>query len=1085
MIENIKTSHKFMKSNLIKKFFFFLLCIVLTVFLLPKSSTFALSLIPDDPQLVADYRVESILFDGDYAYIGGSFKNVGNLFRQNGFVTDTTNGTFDLSWPEIKGGQVRVVVSDGNEGWYIGGNFTSIGDYPINYLAHILADKSVDQNWNPNPDSSVTFISLSGSDIYVGGWFTSIGGQSRTRLAKLNNTTGQADATWNPNPDNSISALAVSGSDIYVSGNFASIGGQAITRIAKLNSTNGNADITWAPNPNNSVTTIAISGSDIYVGGYFTSIGGQTRNRIAKLNNTTGEADLTWNPNANNSVLIIYISGTDIYVGGNFTNIGGLARNRIAKLNNSTGSADATWNPNSNGRISSISIDESDIYVAGYFTSIGGLTRTYYTKLNNTTGAPSASWNPVAYGTAYNPVVSANTSYVFLGGDPFLMENNVSRNYLAKINLTTGLVDPDWNPNPNEGVYTMAVSGDDLYIGGYFTSVGGLTRNRLAKINKNTGVVDATWNPNANNLINTLTLSGSDVYVGGAFSSVGGQLRNRIAKLDNTTGAANVLWNPNANDWVETILVSESDVYVGGYFDTIGGQTRERLAKLNNTTGEAYLNWDASVDNPDPAMWVNDMEINGTDLYVGGYFDSIAGQIRNGAAKINVNTGIVDPFWNPISDTNDCLYSLSILESTVIIGGQFYSIQGEDIYNLAQVDMNMANPDPYFNQSPSMVSIIAIQDRRYWFATEYFSPFLYTYTLESIPPTVSLNTLQNSQLSDNTPTLTGTASDANGSISSVEFQIDSTSGTWSNCMSNDGTFNEQSEIFSCTPITELSEGSHTMYVRAKDSNYNTTPIGSYDSKTFTIDTIFPSLAITYIDQYKVTSTRWMINRKPLFEGIADPNTTIQVQIPTANISTSITSNSNGYWSWKSTTDLPLGTYQVKFSSTDSALNVTQTSVTLVVMNTFNNDVEETIPSEEEVEPIIEEEKEQEPKEEQTQEEGAIQTLQFLNKDGNPLVNAYITIEGTEYFTDSSGEIKVVGLDKNKNYKVKIEYNGVKYESEVLGKMDTVHTTIVNVTDNDIVKTTNWKNILLYAGICILALVIIIFFTKKAKTLHTR
>ena len=238
---------------------------------------------------------------------------------------------------------------------------------------------NADLTWNPNANSTVNTIAISGSDIYVGGLFSgsnSIGGQTRNRIAKLNNTNGNADATWNPNANNTVNTIAISGSDIYVGGAFTTInGGTTRNRLAKLNNTDGTADATWNPNANERVLTIAISGGDIYVGGFFAfgnSIGGQSRNFIAKLNNTNGNADLTWNQvNANGQVNTIAISGGDIYVGGNFA--GTALGNFIAKLNNTNGDVDATWNPQPNAQVFTIAVSGSDIYAGGLFSTMGGI----------------------------------------------------------------------------------------------------------------------------------------------------------------------------------------------------------------------------------------------------------------------------------------------------------------------------------------------------------------------------------------------------------------------------------------------------------------------------------------------------------------------------------------------------------------------------------------------------------------------------------------------------------------------------------------------------------------------------------------
>ena len=61
-----------------------------------------------------------------------------------------------------------------------------------------------DGTWNPNANGTVLSIAISGSDIYAGGNFTSIGGLTRKNIAKLNNTDGSADGTWNPDANGPV-----------------------------------------------------------------------------------------------------------------------------------------------------------------------------------------------------------------------------------------------------------------------------------------------------------------------------------------------------------------------------------------------------------------------------------------------------------------------------------------------------------------------------------------------------------------------------------------------------------------------------------------------------------------------------------------------------------------------------------------------------------------------------------------------------------------------------------------------------------------------------------------------------------------
>jgi hypothetical protein len=77
-----------------------------------------------------------------------------------------------------------------------------------------------------------------------------------------------------------------------------SIGGQERSRIARLDPITGLAD-SFNPNANDFAYSIAVQpDGKVLAGGYFTSIGGQTRNHIARLDATTGLAD-SFNPNAN------------------------------------------------------------------------------------------------------------------------------------------------------------------------------------------------------------------------------------------------------------------------------------------------------------------------------------------------------------------------------------------------------------------------------------------------------------------------------------------------------------------------------------------------------------------------------------------------------------------------------------------------------------------------------------------------------------------------------------------------------------------------------------------------------------------
>ena len=119
-----------------------------------------------------------------------------------------------------------------------------------------------------------------------------------------------------------------------------------------------------------------------------------------------------------------------------------------------------------------------------------------------------------------------------------------------------------------------------MYAGGWFHTIGGQTRNLIAALDVETGLA-ITWNPNANNIIRALAVSGMTVYAGGNLTSIGGKTRRGIAALDAPTGLA-IAWNPNANGGsVYALVVSGKTVYAGGSFTTIGGQLRGGFAQFD------------------------------------------------------------------------------------------------------------------------------------------------------------------------------------------------------------------------------------------------------------------------------------------------------------------------------------------------------------------------------------------------------------------------------------------------------------------------------------------------------------------------
>jgi hypothetical protein len=370
------------------------------------------------------------------------------------------------------------------------------------------------------------------------------------------------------------------------------------------------------------------------------------------------------------------------YIGGDFTAVNTFYT-QGALVNNTSGAADRNY-PVVAGLGTSVLASVSDgaggFYIGGTFTTVGGLARNRLAHINSS--GQVTAWNPNADNSVNTIAISGSTIYV---GGAFANVGGQARNFVAAIDATTGVA-TSWNPNANNSINVLVVSGSTVYTGGLFTTIGGQSRNNIAALDVTTGLATA-WNPNADFLISAMAISGSNVYVGGTFTNIGGQARARIAALDMITGLATA-WNPAASAQVNVIMVNGTTVYAGGAFTTIGGQSRNRIAGLDITTGLATA-W-----NPNASSTVRALAMNGTNVLCGGDFLTIGGQTRNRIAEIDA-AGLATS-WNP--NANSSVFTLTKDGANTYVGGAFATIGGVARNRVAALDATTGvatswNPD--------------------------------------------------------------------------------------------------------------------------------------------------------------------------------------------------------------------------------------------------------------------------------------------------------------------------------------------------------------------------------------------------------
>jgi hypothetical protein len=235
-------------------------------------------------------------------------------------------------------------------------------------------------------NSNVYALAASGSDLYVGGQFTTAGGVPANYIARWDGSTWHALGSGT---NGFIYDIAVNGSDVYVTGQFNTAGGVTVNSIAKWNGTSWSALGTGLGYIGEA---LAVSGSDLYVGGQFTTAGGVPANRIARWNGSNWSAVGT---GLNHSVYDIAVNGIDVYVGGRFTTAGGVSARRVAGWNGSNwfDLAGGVSDPSNNEAVYALAAVSNGIYVGGTFSIAGGVAASRI-ALYETTGLPTITPGP-------------------------------------------------------------------------------------------------------------------------------------------------------------------------------------------------------------------------------------------------------------------------------------------------------------------------------------------------------------------------------------------------------------------------------------------------------------------------------------------------------------------------------------------------------------------------------------------------------------------------------------------------------------------------------------------------------------------
>ena len=417
----------------------------------------------------------------------------------------------------------------------------------------------------------------------------------------------------NPAGNGPVWTLAVQADGkILVGGQFTSLGGQTRKRLGRLNP-DGTLDSGFNPEANQCVYSVAVQpDGKILVGGLFTTLGGQARSWLGRLN-PDGSLDTGFNPGANSFVAILMVQADGkILAAGAFTTLGGQAQSYLGRLN-PDGTLDTGFASRADSWVESVALQaDGKILVGGDFGTLCGQSRYYIGRLN-ADGSLDTGFNPGA--DSYVACLALQADGKILVGGLFSTLGGQSRSQIGRLNRD-GTVDTGFSPGAGRAdgfspqVSSIALQADGrILVGGYFTSLGGQARTNIGRLNPD-GTVDTGFNAGAGDStsgVKTLVLQADGkILVGGCFTSLCGQARTNIGRLSTI---------PITNQAPTDIALSNASVAEHQPSGTSVGALSTTDPDLANTFSYALVSGTGSTDN-------GSFSLNGSNLLTAGTFHS-------------------------------------------------------------------------------------------------------------------------------------------------------------------------------------------------------------------------------------------------------------------------------------------------------------------------------------------------------------------------------------------------------------------------------------------------------------------------------
>lgn len=308
--------------------------------------------------------------------------------------------------PLTEGDAVEVVISDGDGGWFVGGD---VGVPGSEFGVHIEPNGSIDTGF-PSANSTIKALALSGdgSVLYVGGLFSDLGAISSSNLCALNTSDWSHATAFATTVNGSVdhARLSPNGQRLYIAGGFSQVNGQSRSHVAAVNTSDGSlitaftfaqaSSVIYAMALSDDGSRLYISGHNGTTGAFFTAINTTTWAVVSGFNHGLTLSD---------RVLAIALSADGSKVYGAITDNDDYANGSLRVWNSADGSQLHSAAVNGSG-LALMRDASGAIYLGGSFEDIEGVARYFNLMKFDGDGVPQ-TW----------PLLSIATHVLALGYD--------------------------------------------------------------------------------------------------------------------------------------------------------------------------------------------------------------------------------------------------------------------------------------------------------------------------------------------------------------------------------------------------------------------------------------------------------------------------------------------------------------------------------------------------------------------------------------------------------------------------------------------------------------------------------------------